>query len=62
MTNYLIPFKTQLLIIELVVNCLDIEWGVKKMVVYQKNNLMHSTLPDEDFMNPEQIEAARSVV
>ena len=60
MTNYLIPFKTQLLIIELVINCLDIEWGVKKMVVYQKNNLKHSSLPDEEFMNPEQIEYFRS--
>ena len=60
MTNYLIPFKTQLLIIELLISCLDIEWGVKKMVVYQKNNLKHSSLPDEDFMNPEQIEYFRS--
>ena len=59
MTNYLIPFKTQLLIIELVVNCLDIEWGVKKMVVYQKSNLKHS-LPDEEFMSSEQIEYFRS--
>ena len=60
MTNYLIPFKTQLLIIELVISCLDIEWGVKKMVVYQKNNLKHSSLPDEEFMNPEQIEYFRT--
>merc|ERR1711915_1088046 len=48
------------LIIELVVNCLDIEWGVKKMVVYQKNNFKHSSLPDEEFMNPEQIDYFRS--
>merc|ERR1712188_315366 len=48
------------LIIELIVSCLDIEWGVKKMVVYQKNNLKHSSLPDEEFMNPEQIEYFRS--
>ena len=60
MTNYLIPFKTQLLIIELVISCLDIEWGVKKMVVYQKNNFKHSSLPDEEFMNPEQIDYFRS--
>ena len=59
MTNYLIPFKTQLLIIELVVNCLDIEWGVKKMVLYPKSNLKHS-LPDEEFMSSEQIEYFRS--
>ena len=60
MTNYLIPFKTQLLIIELITNCLDIEWGVKKMVVYQKNNFKHSSLPDEEFMNSEQIDYFRS--
>ena len=30
------------------------------MVVYQKNNLKHSSLPDEDFMNPEQIDYFRS--
>ena len=30
------------------------------MVVYQKNNLKHSSLPDEEFMNPEQIEYFRS--
>ena len=59
MTNYLIPFKTQLLIIELVVNCLDIEWGVNKMVLYHKSNLNHS-LPDEEFMSSEQIEYFRS--
>ena len=59
MTNYLIPFKTQLLIIELVVNCLDIEWGVNKMVLYHKSNLKHS-LPDEEFMSSEQIEYFRS--
>ena len=30
------------------------------MVVYQKNNLKHVSLPDEDFMSPEQIEYFRS--
>ena len=60
MTNYLIPFKTQILNIEIIIICLDKEWGVKKMVVYQKNNFKHSSLPDEDFMNPEQIEYFRS--
>ncbi len=59
MTNYLIPFKTQLLIIELIANCLDIEWGVKKMVVYPKNNFKDS-LPDEEFMNVDQVEYFRS--
>ena len=59
MTNYLIPFKTQLLIIELIVSCLDIEWGVKKMVLYHKSNLKHS-LPDEESMSSEQIEYFRS--
>ncbi len=59
MTNYLIPFKTQLLIIELITNCLDIEWGVKKMVVYPKNNFKDS-LPDEEFMNVDQVEYFRS--
>ncbi len=59
MTNYLIPFKTQLLIIELITNCLDIEWGVKKMVVYPKNNFRDS-LPDEEFMNVDQVEYFRS--
>jgi len=58
-TNYLIPFKTQLLIIELITNCLDIEWGVKKMVVYPKNNFKDS-LPDEEFMNVDQVEYFRS--
>ncbi len=58
MTNYLIPFKTQLLIIELITNCLDIEWGVKKMVVYPKNNFKDS-LPDEEFMNVDQVEYFR---
>ena len=60
MTNYLIPFKTQILNIEIIIICLDKEWGVKKMVVYKKNNFKHSSLPDEDFMNPEQIEYFRS--
>ena len=60
MTNYLIPFKTHLLVIEYIINCLDKEWGVKKMVVYQKNNFIHSSLPDEEFMNPEQIEYFRT--
>ena len=60
MTNYLIPFKTQLLIIEHVVNCLDIEWGVKKMGFYHKSNLKHSSLPNEEFMSSEQIEYFRS--
>ena len=60
MTNHLIPFKTQILNIEIIIICLDKEWGVKKMVVYQKNNFKHSSLPDEDFMNPEQIEYFRS--
>ncbi len=60
MTNHLIPFKTQLLVIELIINCLDIEWGVTEMVVYHKNNINHSSLPDEEFMNPEQIEYFRS--
>ena len=59
MTNYLIPFKTQLLIIELIANCLDIEWGVKKMVVYPKKNFKVS-LPDEEFMNVDQVEYFRS--
>ena len=59
MTNYLIPFKTQLLIIELITNCLDIEWGVKKMVVYPKKNFKGS-LPDEEFMNVDQVEYFRS--
>ena len=40
--------------------CLDKEWGVKKMVVYQKNNFKHSSLPDEDFMKSKQIEYFRS--
>ena len=60
MTNYLIPFKTHLLVIEYIINCLDKEWGVKKMVVYQKNNFIHSSLPDEEFMNSEQIEYFRT--
>ena len=60
MTNYLIPFKTLLSNIEILINCLDIEWGVKKMVVYQKNILMNSSLPDEEFMNREQIDYFRS--
>ena len=30
------------------------------MVVYHKNNFNHSSLPDEDFMNNEQIEYFRS--
>ena len=60
MTNYLIPFNTLLSNIELIINCLDIEWGVKKMVMYQKTNLKHSSLPDEEFMSSEQIEYFRS--
>ena len=60
MTNYLIPFKTSLSNIELIINCLDIEWGVIKMVIYHKTNLKHSSLPDEEFMSSEQIEYFRS--
>ena len=60
MTNYLIPFKTLLSNIEIIINCLDIEWGVKKMVLYPKSNLKHSSLPDEEFMSSEQIEYFRS--
>ena len=59
MTNYLIPFKTLLSNIEIIINCLDIELGVKKMVLYHKSNLKHS-LPDEEFMSSEQIEYFRS--
>ena len=59
MTNYLIPFKTLLSNIEILINCLDIEWGVNKMVLYHKSNLKHS-LPDEEFMSSEQIEYFRS--
>merc|ERR1711990_220452 len=46
--------------IELIINCLDIEWGVIKMVIYHKTNLKHSSLPDEEFMSSEQIEYFRS--
>ena len=60
MTNYLIPFKTLLSNIEIIINCLDIEWGVKKMVLYHRTNLKHSSLPDEEFMSSEQIEYFRS--
>ena len=60
MTNYLIPFINLVLIIQVLINCLDKEWGVTKMVIYQKNNFKHSSLPDEEFMNPEQIEYFRS--
>ena len=56
----MIPFKTLLSNIELIINCLDIEWGVKRMVIYHKINLKHSSLPDEEFMSSEQIEYFRS--
>ena len=60
MTNCLIPFKSLLSNIVIIINCLDKVWGVKKMGFYHKSNLKHSSLPNEEFMSSEQIEYFRS--